>query len=72
LTYPNLRAYYPIHQDYALLLCDAIRRSSKSKPRRSTMAKRGRKHKLTVKGAHLGMKHKGHKVKGRKRGGKKR
>ena len=34
------------------------------------MAKRGRKHKLTVKGAHLGMKHEGHK-KGRKRGGKK-
>jgi hypothetical protein len=35
------------------------------------MAKRGRKHKLTVKGAHLGMKHKGkksrHHKKGRKR-----
>jgi hypothetical protein len=36
------------------------------------MAKRGRK-KLTVKGAHLGMKHGGHKGKrGRKHGGKKK
>lgn len=35
------------------------------------MAKRGRK-KLSVEGAHLGMKHKGHKGRGRKRHGKKR
>lgn len=36
------------------------------------MAKRGRKRKLMVKGAHLGMKHHGHKGRGRKRGGKKK
>ena len=36
------------------------------------MAKHGRHKKLTVAGAHLGMKHKGHKGGRRKRGGKKR
>lgn len=36
------------------------------------MAKRGKKHKLTVKGAHLGMKHHGKKHGGKKHHGKKK